>query len=108
MPIQPIDLQTLFAHINQVGKDQAVLKEGLSSQQAAHAEELIKETMHQDESVNKSGKTDEDNQKINDEDNSGDQGEQNQRKEKDTPPEEKKKINVFTDPDLGRNIDISG
>ncbi len=35
MPIQPIDLQTLFAHINQVGKDQAVLKEGLTTQQAA-------------------------------------------------------------------------
>ncbi len=108
MPIQPIDLQTLFAHINQVGKDQAVLKEGLSSQQAAHAAELVKETMHQDESVNKSGKTDEDNQKIHDEDNTGNQGDPGKRKEKDIPPEEKKKINVFTDPDLGKNIDISG
>ena len=35
MPIQPIDLQTLFAHINQVGKEQASIKEGLLAQQAA-------------------------------------------------------------------------
>ena len=64
MPIQPIDLQTLFAHINQVGKEQASLKEGLLAQQAAQANELIKEKKHQDESVNKTVKADEDNQKI--------------------------------------------
>ena len=67
MPIQPLDLQTLFAHINQVGKEQAALKEGLAAQQAAHANELIKEMKHQDESVNKTTKTDEDNQKIQEE-----------------------------------------
>ena len=108
MPIQPIDLQTLFAHINQVGKDQAVLKEGLSNQQAAHAKELIKETIHQDESVNKSGKTDEENQKIHDEDRTGNQGEKGEEKQKEKEFEQKKKMNVFTDPDLGKNIDISG
>ena len=108
MPIQPIDLQTLFAHINQVGKDQAVLKEGLAAQQAAHAKELIKETIHQDESVNKSTKTDEENQKINDDDKTGNQNEKGAGKEKEKAPEEKKKINIFTDPDLGKNIDISG
>ena len=108
MPVQPIDLQTLFAHINQVGKEQAVLKEGLAAQQAAHAKELIKETMHQDESVNKSAKADEENQKIHDEDKSGNQGEKGAGKQKEKASEEKKKINVFTDPDLGKNIDISG
>ena len=108
MPIQPIDLQTLFAHINQVGKDQAVLKEGLAAQQEAHAKELIKETIHQDESINKSTKTDEENQKINDEDKTGNQNKKGAGKQKEKAPEEKKKINIFTDPDLGKNIDISG
>ncbi len=110
MPIQPIDLQTLFAHINQVGKEQAALKEGQTAQQAAHANELIKEMKHQDESVNKSTKTDEDNQKIQDDHgknhdhaSSGESG-----KENDSTDEQKKKISVFTDPDLGKNIDISG
>lgn len=110
MPIQPIDLQTLFAHINQVGKDQAVLKEGLAQQQSAHANELIKEMKHQDESVNKSTKTDDDNQKIDDEDNEKKSGEylSDKEQEKEKLSEEKKKMSVFTDPDLGKNIDISG
>lgn len=110
MPIQPIDLQTLFAHINQVGKEQAALKEGQAAQQAAHANELIKEMKHQDESVNKSTKTDEDNQKIQDDQGNNNPGEFSGESgnEKEKSEEEKKKINVFTDPDLGKNIDISG
>lgn len=110
MPIQPIDLQTLFAHINQVGKEQAVLKEGQATQQAAHANELIKEMKHQDESVNKSAKTDEDNQKIQDEQENSNSGASTGEsgKENDRTDGEKKKISVFTDPDLGKNIDISG
>ncbi len=108
MPIQPLDLQTLFAHINQVGKEQAVLKEGLAAQQAAHANELIKEMKHQDESVNKSTKTDEDNQKIQDEQGNNKPGESSGESGKEKSEEEKKKIRVFTDPDLGKNIDISG
>jgi len=110
MPIQPIDLQTLFAHINQVGKEQAILKEGLALQQSAHANELIKEMKHQDESVNKSNQTDDENQKIDDENNGNKSGEYlpDKEQEKDKLNEEKKKMRIFTDPDLGKNIDISG
>ncbi len=102
MPIQPIDLQTLFAHINQVGKDQAVLKEGQAAQQAAHANELIKEMKHQDESVNKGSKTDEDNQKIQDEHGNNNSGEFLSDSDKEKSDDEKKKMSVFTDPDLGK------
>ncbi|MEA1910563.1 MAG: hypothetical protein U9N32_02680 [Spirochaetota bacterium] len=110
MPIQPIDLQTLFAHINLVGKEQAVLKEGQGLQQTAHANELIKEMKHQDESVNKSSKTDEDNQKIEDDHRQNNSGETFSDTEKEEQGEEKikKKVSIFTDPDLGKNIDISG
>ena len=110
MPIQPLDLQTLFAHINQVGKEQAALKEGQTLQQAAHANELIKEMKHQDESVNKTAKTDEENQKIQDDQGNNSQGEFSGESgnEKENTEEEKKKVSVFTDPDLGKNIDISG
>jgi len=108
MPIQPIDLQTLFAHINQVGKEQAVLKEGQTTQQAAHANELIKEMKHQDESVNKSTKTDENNQKIQDDQGNNSPGTNSDNSENEKSDKEKKNISVFTDPDLGKNIDISG
>lgn len=110
MPIQPIDLQTLFAHINQVGKEQASLKAGLLAQQAAQANELIKEKKHQDESVNKTVKADEDNQKIQydqEKASSGKPGSDNE-KESEKPDNKQKKMSVFTDPDLGKNIDISG
>jgi len=108
MPIQPIDLQTLFAHINLVGKEQAVLKEGQALQQTAHANELIKEMKHQDESVNKSSKTDEDNQKIEDDQSQNNSGQSSSDTEKEKQGEEKKIVSIFTDPDLGKNIDISG
>jgi hypothetical protein len=110
MPIQPIDLQTLFAHINQVGKDQAAIKEGLAAQQAAHANELIKEMKHQEKSVNKTTKTDEDNQKIQEDDEQSNFGKSSTKseEEEEQTPEEKKNIDIITDPDLGRNIDISG
>ena len=108
MPIQPIDLQTLFAHINQVGKEQAALKEGLTTQQAAQASELIKEKKHQDESVNKTTGTDEDNQKIRDDHKNAGSGESGSDHENEKPDTEKDKMSFFTDPDLGKNIDISG
>jgi hypothetical protein len=110
MPIQPIDLQTLFAHINQVGKEQASLKEGLLAQQAAQANELIKEKKHQDESVNKTVKADEDNQKIQYDQEKASSGKpgSDHEKENEKPDNKQKKMSVFTDPDLGKNIDISG
>ncbi|MDA3941803.1 MAG: hypothetical protein PF693_21250 [Spirochaetia bacterium] len=108
MPIQPIDLQTLFAHINQVGKEQAAIKEGLTAQQAAHANELIKEMKHKDESVTKGSKTDEDKQKIQAENENDSSGASSSDTEKEKSDDEKKKMSVFTDPNLGKNIDISG
>ena len=110
MPIQPMDLQTLFAHINQVGKDQAAIKEGLASQQAAQANELIKDKKHQDESVNQMSEADENNQKIHADQGNGkfEEKENNSGKEEDVPDGEPKKVSIFTDPDLGKNIDISG
>ncbi len=110
MPVQPIDLQTLFAHINQVGKEQAALKEGLHAQQAAQASELVKEKKHQDQSVNESKEVNEDNQKIKDDNEKGHPGESHPGKgrESETNGEKKKKMEVFTDPDLGKNLDISG
>ncbi len=108
MPVQPIDLQTLFAHINQVGKQQANLKEGIILQQSAKGSELVKETEHKNESVNKFEQVNEENQEIKEKRSGSDE-----RREKDgengAPKEEKQQDkNYFTDPDLGRNIDISG
>ena len=40
----PIDLQTMFSQMNQVGKDQAVQRQVAPEAQALQASELVKET----------------------------------------------------------------
>ncbi len=111
MPIQPIDLQTLFAHLNQVGKEQSVLKEGAVLQQAVKGSELVKETQHKDESVNTTKSTDAENQKIKDSESREGGTARGKEEEEEKEKEEKNKKmkkQYFSDPALGKNIDISG
>lgn len=108
MSIQPIDLQTLFAHLHNVGKDQAVLKEGAVLQQEAQGKELVKETRHRDESVNETGELEDESGKIR-EDKENREGRREGRKGKeDASGKEGKRRPVYQDPDIGKNIDISG
>lgn len=109
MPLQPIDLQTLFAHINQVGKQQAVLKEASVVQQGLRGAELAKQTRQNAESVRHTEEVPEESTQIRDkqseggglahEETGGEESEQS---------EEKRKKHYFEDPALGKNIDISG
>ena len=110
MPLQPIDLQTLFAHLNQVGKQQAVLKEGAALQQVIKGNELAREARLKDETVNQTQEEQEESAKVREKQSEqggaayqGDKG-----KQKGEEKEEKPKRNFFEDPALGKNIDISG
>lgn len=110
MPLQPIDLQTLFAHLNQVGKQQATLKEGAVLQQVIKGNELAKEARLKDETVNQTQEEQEESPKVRDkqpEQGSGSYTEEKGRK-KGEDKEDKLKKNFFEDPALGKNIDISG
>ncbi len=111
MPVQPIDLQTLFAHLNQVGKQQSALKEGAVLQQSVKGNEMVKETQHKDKSVNTTKNADSENEKIKDSESGGGgagmKGEEEEEKGKEEPAQKKKK-QYFSDPALGKNIDISG
>ncbi len=106
MPVQPIDLQTLFAHMNQVGKIQADLKEGVILQQAEKGNELVKETQHKNKSVNETGSAEEEEAKV--KEKTPEEGSNQKQGEKNEPEEKKpKKKNFYTDPALGKNIDIT-
>lgn len=110
MPLQPIDLQTLFAHLNQVGKQQAALKDGVVLQQVIKGNELAKESRMKDETVNQTQETQEESAKVKDrqsEQGGGTYQEERGRK-KDEEKEDKTKKNFYEDPALGKNIDISG
>ncbi len=106
MSITPLDLQTLFVRLGEVGKEQNHLKEAVASQQAAGAKQIKENELKQDSSVNKAEEGRED-KKIQDEEK------EEQQKQKESEKEEEKegsaaKKNIFKDPEMGSHIDISG
>ncbi|HDQ14223.1 MAG TPA: hypothetical protein ENN41_05360 [Sediminispirochaeta sp.] len=108
MPLQPIDMQTLFAHLNQVGKQQAHLKAGAVVQQELQGNIMAKEALHKDETVNETDETPE-NDKIKDKEKESSGGKSSQRKgRKEKEKEESEKQAFYEDPALGKNIDITG
>jgi hypothetical protein len=109
MSIQPIDLQTLFGHLHLVGKEQAAQKDAAVLQQTVQGQELAKETQHRDESVNRTQELEEETGKIDAEEkrNASSEHEYRKRQEQER-DEEKKKRQVYQDPAIGKNIDITG
>ena len=109
MAIQPIDLQTLFSQIDKVGRAQMAAREGHAMQQAFHGAELQRKTEEQIQSVNETQNTGDDGaEKIKDrgpqtDDNSKKKNPQSGDREDDRAETEKQ---VYSDPRLGRNIDI--
>ncbi len=109
MPIRPIDLQTLLMQMSQVGRDQAIEKDGpavLAAQQAAQAQ---KRDIEAKEAVGKSEGPADGAPPVKEQGGSGGraagergEGEEAEREE-DRPGEE-----VVRDPSLGNKVDLSG
>ncbi len=108
MSIKPIDLQTLFMHMNQVGKEQAQQKEGLHLQQLAMGSELVKETEQRDKSVNETESTSDGPEEVHEDQEQSQGGKKKRKKEEEETQNEKSSRKYYSDPDLGKNIDISG
>jgi len=105
--LQPIDLQTLFAQLNKVGKMQAVEKESSILQQTARGNLLARQNRLRDESVNQTEELQDETGKVKEK-----QSENSQEKEKHQRGGRGKKDShhrgEFSDPALGKNIDVSG
>ncbi|MDR0689747.1 MAG: hypothetical protein LBG08_05735 [Spirochaetaceae bacterium] len=111
MAIQPIDLQTLFTQLDKVGKNQAAQKDGLHIQQALQGDQIQRKTDERIQSVNESQDTGEGAETIKDRNPRKNNDEEQQGREdqdEGSPEEPQKKPWIFRDPDLGKNIDISG
>ncbi len=104
MPIQPIDIQTLFARLQQIGKEQADLKDSAAQHQALQGSEIARRTEQQNHSVNQSPEIGEGLEQVNE--NGRREGKQERRKEKrkEKPDQEE----VLKDPNLGKHIDLTG
>jgi len=111
MAIQPIDLQTLFAQMDKVGKTQSAQREGLALQQAMQGAQIQRKTEEHIQSVNEAQNTGDDGtEKVKDrsshsgKDSDGEKKKENRKK---TSEQEEDQSPVIHDPHLGRNIDIS-
>ena len=108
MAIKPIDLQTLFMHMNQVGKEQAQQKEGLHLQQVIMGSELVRETEQKDKSVNQAHALSDGPEAIHEDQESQGGGKKRRKKEEEKESGQDQSRNYYRDPDLGNNIDITG
>ncbi|MDR2516100.1 MAG: hypothetical protein LBC88_01815 [Spirochaetaceae bacterium] len=111
MPIQPIDLQTLFTQLDKVGKNEAAQKDGAQIQAAVQGARIQKKTDEKAHTVNETRDTGQGGvERIKDRkggasSSGGGAGRQGNGRETPTPDASRAYIQ---DPDLGKNIDVSG
>jgi len=104
MSIKPIDLQTLFAKMDEVSKEQALMKEQSALQQSQAARSQVLRELEEDRMVTQTPVEDE-IQAIRD------NNPNNKRKHKKHKRRRNKKSEngreVVTDPEIGRHINLS-
>jgi hypothetical protein len=108
VPIQPIDLQTLFMRLNQVGKEQAAQKEAAHVAQETKGSEIAKRSQDQTHSVNQTKDLEEGPNAVKDEEQKKEEPESGTEDQPDQDDKKTAKKRVYQDPALGTKIDISG
>lgn len=107
MAIQPIDLQTLFMRLGQVGRDQATAQEAIHQAQNVAGSEIAQRSTEAARTVIESEEVSDGPELVNDRDeasggehdhpsHAGDHRDKDDRRE------------TFRDPDLGQIIDLTG
>ena len=109
MALLPIDLQTLFTQSTQVGKEQAAQKDAPPAAQALQGAQLAQKAEIRDHAVNETHDQEEGPEKVRDRSRRG-AGRRGRREPKGAKPPAAPPpaSNVVSDPDLGRNIDVTG
>lgn len=108
MSIKPIDLQTLFVKMDEVSKDQSVAKGQSALQQSNAARAQVAKELEEDRQVTQTPENNED-QAVKD-DESENASEKGRRKKGDgeNDSDESAGLEVVTDPDVGRHVDLTG
>ena len=107
MSLQPIDLQTLFLRLSQIGQDQAAERNSLLLGQEVAGREIAQRSQEHQRSVGQTRRVEDGPEPVNERE-SGTQGESGEEAGEDLEAGDTGEPDVFQDPDLGRNIDISG
>ncbi len=107
MPLLPIDLQTMFSQMNQVGREQAVQREVAPQYQFAQGAEIARKTEHDDSAVNQSQDLGEGLEKLK-ERGEREARRREEREKRGAGRDGSRDREIFEDPDLGHHIDITG
>ncbi|MBN2873840.1 MAG: hypothetical protein JXM71_02000 [Spirochaetales bacterium] len=107
MPIKPIDLQTLFVQLGQVGKQQAAEKDGASLHASLHSDQVARMENEAAKAVQrpKDDQTTPQSVKEHGGSGSGGSGSEKQREEEHADEDD---VETISDPALGGHIDITG
>ncbi|MDR2768799.1 MAG: hypothetical protein LBB82_10805 [Treponema sp.] len=107
MAISPIDLQTLFTQVDKIGKQENAQREGAAIQQSLQQVHIQQRTEDRIRSVNETQDAGEGAEAI--KDRKPRQKESGEKQKEEEPPEEEASAqDEIYDPDLGRNIDVTG
>ncbi len=108
MPLLPIDLQTLFSQTNQVAREQAVQQQATPVAQSLQGATIVQQTEQRDKDVNPTQHQELGPEQVKPRTGRREAGrrEKGQKGKKQAPPAPRKE--VFRDPELGRNIDVTG
>ncbi len=108
MPIQPLDLQTLFARMNQIGRDQAHLRNAEVHAQETVGKEIQQRTALKQHSVQETDEIQDGPEKVHDDDESQQNKHQQDERKKQQDEEHTQAEGQLRDPALGNNFDLSG
>lgn len=108
MAIQPIDLQTLFSQMDKVGKTQADLKDGAQVQQSLLGAAIQKKADERVRSVSGTPDAGYGTEGVKDDRRRRGGKDSGEGKHAESDEAETEDSEVVKDPNLGRNIDISG
>jgi len=104
MSIKPIDLQTLFAKMDEVSKEQALMKEQSALQQSQVARSQVLRELKEDHMVTQTPAEDE-AQAIKDNDSNNKQ--KHRKRKRDMRRNKNSGKEVLSDPKVGRYINLS-
>lgn len=107
MSIRPIDLQNLFARLNEVGKQQSDVTEANAHAQHVAGSEIAQKASSRNSKVGESETLPEGPEKS--KEVADEEGDRQARQEQDRKSggEDRAEDDIFRDPDLGTRVDIS-
>lgn len=104
MPVSPIDLQVLFSQMLNVGREQAIQNELVNVAQSLQATELVKQAETQSSSVNQT----EPSEAAGGAESGGESAESEEKEPEKRTRRRAGRKPTFQDPELGKNVDITG